>query len=108
MKIAVPVSGGKATDFRHCEQFAIMDIDPISGTVVDRAMATPPEGKFSLLAGWLSAQGTNVVIAGDMIPQMMASLAASGIEVLLGAPARGAEELVNLYLNAVPRESVNI
>ncbi len=108
MKIAVPVSGGKATDFRHCEQFEIMDIDPITGNVVGRTVETPPCTMQSQLSGWLLEQGTNVVIAGDMVPQTMSSLAASGIEVLLGAPAQGAEELVNLYLNAVPRESVNI
>lgn len=100
MKIAIPVSEGKATSFSHCKQFAIMNVDPLRRVVLDKVLETRPQCLLAVLPEWVSAQGANVLIAEDVGFEAQGYFASSGIEVLIGAPSEGAEELANLYLGS--------
>ena len=95
MRIAVPVSGGRATDLNHCEGVAMMDVDPINRAVAATVVETPPEYQSDKLTQWVYEHGANVLIASDVGLQAQSSLAQSGIEVLIGAPAQDATELAD-------------
>ena len=100
MKIAIPTANGKlAAHFGHCEQFAILEADPASKTVLSTHHLTPPAHEPGVLPQWLHEQGANVIIAGGMGQRAQGLFAEQGIEVVVGAPAVSPEEIVAAYLD---------
>ncbi|OVE75838.1 hypothetical protein BVX97_03245 [bacterium E08(2017)] len=109
MRIAVPVkSGVLAGEFRTTREFLIVEVDPFSGEEIEKTVAFPPSRSTVSLAEWLYCKGIHVIICCDMAHHTQAELLASGIEVFVGAPQRPADELVAMFLRAMPRESVNV
>jgi predicted Fe-Mo cluster-binding NifX family protein len=85
--------------FGHCEQFALIDIDPDKKTITAREDVTPPPHEPGLLPRWLAERGANVIIAGGMGQRAQSLFAGQGITVVVGAPAETPEQLVGQYLS---------
>lgn len=97
--IAVPLAGGRLSDhFGHCEQFAIIDVDPVAKTILNTAQVAPPPHEPGLLPRWLHQQGVKVIIAGGMGQRALDLFAQNGITVKGGRPGGTAEELVQAFL----------
>lgn len=97
--LAVPLTGGRLSDhFGHCEQFAIIDVDPVSKTILHTARVTPPPHEPGLLPRWLHEQGVKVIIAGGMGQRALDLFAQNGITVKGGRPEGTAKELVQAFL----------
>lgn len=100
MRIAVPVAGGKlCMHFGHCEQFAIIDVDENTKSIKNKQMVTPPPHQPGVLPPWMADQGVNLVIAGGMGARAIGLFRELGVEVIVGAPSKGPDELVFDYLN---------
>ena len=99
MKIAIPtVDGLLCPHFGHCQQFAVLDIDPETKSVTASEMLTPPPHEPGVLPDWLSQMGCNVIIAGGMGGRAVDMFQQSGIEVVMGAPNGKPEEIVTAYM----------
>lgn len=99
MRIAIPVAEGRlAMHFGHCEQFAVIDVDPAGKTIVGSTMETPPPHEPGVLPQWLSGKGANVIIAGGMGSRAQSLFAQHGIQVIVGAPAEEPDTVVKAYL----------
>ncbi len=99
MKIAIPLAGGRlSAHFGHCEQFAIVQVDPESKAIEDQTLLNPPPHEPGVLPAWLAEQGVTAIIAGGMGQRARALFDQNGIEVIVGAPAETPEELVSNYL----------
>jgi ATP-binding protein involved in chromosome partitioning len=99
MKIAIPLAGGRlSTHFGHCEQFAIVNVDPQDNVIRDQAVLNPPPHEPGVLPAWLAQQGVTVVIAGGMGQRAQGLFTDHGIQVIVGAPAETPEKLVADYL----------
>jgi predicted Fe-Mo cluster-binding NifX family protein len=100
MKIAVPVANGQLSmHFGHCEEFAIMDVDPDRKVLLAKELVKAPPHQPGLLPAWLGEKGVNVVIAGGMGARAQALFAERGISVAIGAPSNSPEELAGSYLH---------
>jgi len=99
MKIAIPLADGKlSAHFGHCEQFALVSVDPESKIITKQDLLTPPPHEPGVLPRWLAQQGATAIIAGGMGQRAQALFAENNIEVIVGAPAETPEELVSNYL----------
>jgi len=99
LRIAVPVSGGRlAQHFGHCEQFAIVDADPESGTMEDPAYLNPPPHEPGVLPKWLAEQGVHVVLAGGMGSRAVNNFRDYGVKVVTGSEDLPPQELTRSYL----------
>ena len=100
MKYAIPVNGGVlSAHFGHCEQFAMIDADEKSKTVIKKEMVDSPGHQPGFLPPWLAKQGVQVVISGGMGSSAISLFQQNGINVLLGAPSIDPEKVVIDYLN---------
>jgi len=109
MRIAIPLADGKlAMHFGHCEQFALIDIDPIEKKMVHRAEVAAPAHEPGLLPKWLAEQGASVIIAGGMGQRAQGLSTEQGITVILGAPSETPEHLVASYLAGTLKSGENI
>lgn len=109
MRIAIPVTNGRLTmHFGHCEDFAIMDVDTESKTVVATELAKAPAHEPGLLPRWLGERGVNVVIAGGMGTRAQALFAADNIEVVVGAPAEEPDAIALAWMNGSLATGSNI
>ena len=100
MRIAIPLVGGKLTmHFGHCERFALLDVDEVSGKIVKRDDITPPPHAPGLLPPWLGERGVHCVIAGGMGQRAQQLFAEQGVKVVVGAPSETPERLVEDYLD---------
>ncbi len=100
MRIAIPVAGGRlCMHFGHCEQFAIIDVDPETKTITNKQVVTPPPHQPGILPPWIKDLGVNLVIAGGMGARAIGFFNQLGVEVIVGAPSKEPEELVMDYLN---------
>jgi len=86
--------GRLSAHFGHCQQFALLDVDESTGKVTAQKLLTPPPHEPGVLPRWLHQQGATVIIAGGMGQRAQALLEASGIRVVVGAPAQSPERLV--------------
>jgi len=101
-RIAVPLAEGKlAQHFGHCEQFAIIDVDPRMRVLGGREDVTPPPHEPGLLPRWLGERGVNLIIAGGMGQRALALFAERGIEVVVGAPVDTPENLVGVWMDGL-------
>ena len=99
MKIAIPIADGMlCMHFGHCEKFALLDIDPAGGSVINQVELDPPPHEPGLLPKWLGEQGAELVIAGGMGQRAVMIFESQGIKVVTGAPALAPEEVVRQYL----------
>ena len=99
MRIAIPVANGKlALHFGHCEQFALIDVDPSTNRILAQDFIAAPEHQPGLLPMWLKEKGVNLVIAGGMGSRAQNLFMQNGIQVITGAPSEGPKKLVEDYI----------
>ncbi|MFA5189673.1 MAG: iron-sulfur cluster carrier protein MrpORP [Verrucomicrobiia bacterium] len=99
MKIAIPLADGHLSDhFGHCEQFALIETDPATKTVLGQTFITPPPHEPQVLPRWLHEQGVHIIIAGGMGQMAKQLFAQNGIHVVVGAPREKPQELAMRYL----------
>ena len=99
MRIAIPVTDGKlSAHFGHCEQFAIVDVDPENNRVTHVELFTPPAHEPGVLPKWLSGLCVDLVIAGGMGRRAQQLFAQNNIEVVVGAADNPPDELARQYL----------
>lgn len=98
-RIAIPVADGRlCMHFGHCEQFAVVDVDPEGGQIRRTELLTPPPHEPGVLPRWLAEQGVTTVLAGGMGQRARQLFAGQGIEVRVGAPPEPPEQLVAQYV----------
>jgi len=96
-KIALPMDGESVSaHFGHSPEFAIFDVR--GSSIAGSGKMTPPPHSPGALPAWLKETGVDVVIAGGIGNTAVGMLESSGIEVVSGAPAGSAEDLVMAYL----------
>ncbi len=95
MRIAIPLAGGKLSmHFGHCEQFALLDVDPVTFEILQKENVVPPPHEPGLLPRWLKEKGAEMVIAGGMGQRAQTLFAEQGIKVVVGASSETPERLV--------------
>jgi len=100
MRIAIPLTDGRlSAHFGHCQQFALVEADPVSKQVLAQSSVVPPPHEPGLLPRWLHQQGVQVVIAGGMGRRALDLFAQNGIAVHAGAAGGTPEELARAYVN---------
>ncbi len=108
VKIAIPLAEGKlCMHFGHCEEFAIIDADKKSETIVKVECIVPPPHEPGLLPKWIGEKGVNLVIAGGMGERAQNLFHEQGIQVLTGAPANSPEDLVRNFFAGTLRLGIN-
>ena len=108
LKIAIPTANGQlCMHFGHCEQFAVITVDPQSKTITGKEMLTPPPHEPGLLPKWIAEQGARLVIAGGMGQRAQQLFTQNQIQVVTGAPADSPENLVTAYLNNTLQTGAN-
>ena len=109
MRYAVPLHNGVlSAHFGHCEEFALVDVDPDTKTVTGVTRETPPAHEPGVLPAWLGQNGVGIVIAGGMGRRAQNLFNESGIEVVVGAQETAPEELVQAHLNGALETGGNI
>jgi predicted Fe-Mo cluster-binding NifX family protein len=99
MKIAIPLVDGKlSSHFGHCEQFALVEIDPGSKEIKNQMLLMPPAHEPGVLPAWLAEQGAGLIIAGGMGRRAQDLFQQNNIEVIVGASADQPEVLVRDYM----------
>ena len=99
-RIAVPLEAGLVAEhFGHCEAFAIFEVAGAESTITEVSVIPAPPHRPGFLPGWLSELGVDVIIAGGMGARASELLRGEGIEVVVGAPRGGANEVVRSYLD---------
>ena len=99
MKIAIPVADGRlCMHFGHCEQFAVVEVDDTTRTIISTVYVTPPPHEPGVLPRWLHEQGAHLIIAGGMGQRAQSLFAQHGVKVVVGAPAGTPEDIVCAYL----------
>ncbi len=109
MKIAIPLTYGQlSAHFGHCEQFALVEVDPAGKTIKATEYHTPPAHEPGVLPSWLHKLGANVIIAGGMGQRAQQLLTQNGIKVIVGASCRPVEQVINDYLQGTLEADENI
>jgi len=109
MKIAIPLANGLLSmHFGHCDQFALLEIDEATKTIVKTELSSPPGYEPGALPKWLNEQGANVIVAGGIGQRAQQLLAESGISVVVGAPVDTPENIATAYLNGTLKAGDNI
>jgi ATP-binding protein involved in chromosome partitioning len=109
MRIAIPLAQGQlGVHFGHCEEFALVDVDPQQKSISGMHREVPPPHEPGLLPRWLGQRDVNVIIAGGMGQRALKLFAENGIEVVIGATAGSPEELVMAYLNGTLQTGANV
>lgn len=109
MRYAIPTTDGRlAAHFGHCEQFAIIDVDEASGTIVRKALLAAPAHQPGLLPVWLAEEGVGAVIAGGMGSRAQALFNENRIRVIVGAPDDDPEQIVIGYIQGTLLTGENV
>ena len=96
--VALPVAGGAlCPHFGHCDAFAMFTVN--GGAVVGTKVVPAPPHNPGYLPGWLSQHGVDVVIAGGIGGRAVGLFTELGIDVVSGAPAADAAQIVEAYLD---------
>lgn len=99
MKIAIPVEEGRLHGhFGGCRHFAMIEVDPLTRSIVQSQTVAAPEHQPGLFPKWLREHGVQVVIAGGIGHRALAIFAQHGILVRAGASGASVESLVAAYL----------
>jgi ATP-binding protein involved in chromosome partitioning len=100
MKIAIPISGGKlCPHFGHCEEFALIDVNPDTKEFEGTQMLRAPDHEPGLLPRWLHERGATVVIAGGIGRRAQDLFAENGIRVIIGASSEDPETVVQAFMD---------
>lgn len=100
MKIALPLAEGQlCMHFGHCQQFALVDVDPEQRTIRGTTFLDPPPHEPGVLPRWLCEQGAEMIIAGGMGQRAQNLFTQSGVKVVVGAPGGEPEEIVRAFLH---------
>ncbi|HUS46716.1 MAG TPA: iron-sulfur cluster carrier protein MrpORP [Phycisphaerae bacterium] len=109
MKIAIPLADGKLSmHFGHCEQFALIEVDPEAGTILSTDLQAPPAHEPGVLPRWLREQGAEVILAGGMGSRAQDLFGQMGIRVVVGAPGGEPQQLVRDYLAGTLQAGDNV
>ena len=109
MRIVIPLTAGKlSAHFGHCEQFALLDVEPDTGEITARRFLDPPPHEPGKLPPWLAEQGAEVIIAGGMGARAQQLFAGKGIQVVIGAAADDPETIVRAYLTGELQTGENL
>jgi len=109
MRIAIPIVEGKLSlHFGHCQQFALVDVNPETKEIVNTGMSPAPNHQPGLLPKWLAEKGANMIIAGGMGQRAQNLFTENGIQVLIGAPTESPEIIVKQYLDGSLTTGENI
>jgi len=109
MKIAIPLANGiLSMHFGHCEQFALIDVDPAEKKILGRKDLEAPPHEPGLLPTWLAEQGATMIIAGGMGQRAQELFKQRGIHVMVGAPSETPERLVAAYLDGTLQTGANV
>jgi predicted Fe-Mo cluster-binding NifX family protein len=99
-RIAVPLANAAfMAHFGQADTFALIDVDPDSGTITGRRDLTAPEHTPGAFPRWLVEQQVTVVLAGGMGNRARQVLAARHVEVMTGIEADTPESLATAYLD---------
>ena len=100
MRISLPIHNDKVSmHFGQCDEFAFVDVDNDTKTVVRTARLVPPAHEPGLLPRWLHEQGSDLIITGDMGQQARQLFVENGIEVVVGASPDTPEQVVSAFLS---------
>jgi ATP-binding protein involved in chromosome partitioning len=100
MRFAIPVSGGVVSPhFGHCEQFALIDVDEATKTIVRKQLVASPGHQPGLLPVWLAEEGVSAVLAGGMGSRAQALFQENHIDVIVGVMESDPEKAVLNYLS---------
>ena len=100
MRFAVPVVGGMISPhFGHCEQFAFIDVDEATKTVVQKQFVPSPGHQPGMLPIWLAEQGVSAILAGGIGSRAQALFYENRINVIVGVVESDPETAVLKYLN---------
>lgn len=106
---AVPLADGKlAMHFGHCAEFAFVTVDAETSKVTKTETIGAPEHEPGLLPRWLAEHGAKTIIAGGMGSRAQQLFCDQGIEVVTGAPALPADDLVAKYLDGSLETGANV
>lgn len=109
MRIAIPLADGRLSmHFGHCQQFALIDVDPDAKKIMKREDIDAPAHQPGLFPPWLAGQGATIIIAGGMGQRAQALFAEHGIEVVIGAAAELPETIVNEYMTGALKTGENL
>ena len=99
MRFAIPVSGGVISPhFGHCEQFALIDVDEATKTIVKKQFVASPGHQPGLLPVWLAEEGASIIMAGGMGSRAQALFRENHIDVVIGVMESDPEKAVLSYL----------
>lgn len=100
MRFAVPVSGGVISPhFGHCEQFALIDVNPSTKSVLKKEFVASPAHQPGLLPVWLAEKGVSAILAGGMGSRAQTLFQENHISVITGVMETDPEKAVLNYLN---------
>ncbi|MFP4192105.1 MAG: NifB/NifX family molybdenum-iron cluster-binding protein [Candidatus Hydrogenedentota bacterium] len=100
MLIAVPTINQEiCLHFGHCDQFALVEVDEATSSIVQITYETPPPHEPGVLPRWLHEKGANVILAGGLGQRAQKLFAEQGIEVVVGVSSGAPEEIVRDYVN---------
>jgi ATP-binding protein involved in chromosome partitioning len=100
MRFAIPVSGGVISPhFGHCEQFALIDVNEATKTIVRKQLVASPGHEPGLLPVWLAEEGASTIMAGGMGSRAQALFRENRINVIIGVMESDPETAVLKYLN---------
>jgi predicted Fe-Mo cluster-binding NifX family protein len=102
MKIAIPHDNGRLHGhFGGCREFALIEVDSKTKTLVGLKIISAPEHQPGLFPRWLHQQGVSSVIVGGIGRRALDLFAEQGIEVRPGPPGTSVEALVASYLGGL-------
>ena len=99
MRFAIPVNRGVLSPhFGHCEQFALIDVDEATKTIIKKEFVNSPEHQPGLLPAWLAQQNVSAVLAGGIGARAQSIFHENNIDVIVGVVESDPEKAVLDYL----------
>ncbi len=106
-KIAIPVINGKLNNhFGHTQEFYVYDIK--NEKIDEKKVLIPPKHEPGVFPKWLADEGVTDVIAGGMGLKAIAIFNQNKINVFIGVPLKGPEELVIDFIEGKLETSDNM
>jgi len=100
MKIAIPHENGRLHGhFGGCQEFALIEVDPQTKTILRTDIVTAPEHQPGAYPRWLRGLGVEVVITGGIGRRALAIFAQHDIAVRAGLPEAPIAQMVAAYLD---------
>ena len=94
-RYAIPMANGQfSMHFGHAAQFAILDYDDETGTIVKNESHTSPPHEPGVLPAWLHEMGVKIIIAGGMGQRAIKLFQQNEITVVTGALGGSPDEVV--------------